>query len=87
MQIGNDVERVRGLQLGHGEWTGAMEAVCTTSAKGNNVLEGNTTLGKIAGSEYTFRHTAENAADLLLVVHFSGLVKVVNSLIKLQQVC
>ena len=28
VQICNDVERVRGLQLGHGEWTGAMEAVC-----------------------------------------------------------
>ena len=80
MQIGNDVERVRGLQLGHGEWTGAMEAVCTTSAAENNVLEGNTSLDKkIAGSEYTFRHTAENATDLLLVVNFSGLLKLVNS--------
>ena len=29
VQICNDVERVRGLQLGHGEWTEAMEAVCT----------------------------------------------------------
>jgi hypothetical protein len=27
VQIYNDVERVRGLQLGHGEWTEAMEAV------------------------------------------------------------
>ena len=28
VQICNDVERVRGLQLGHGEWTEAMEAAC-----------------------------------------------------------
>ena len=27
VQICNDVERVRGLQRGHGEWTEAMEAV------------------------------------------------------------
>ena len=55
---------------------------------GNNVLEGNTTLDKkIAGSEYTFSRTAENATDLLLVVNFSGLLKVVNILIKLQEVC
>ena len=30
VQIINDAERVRGLQLGHGEWTEAMEAVCTS---------------------------------------------------------
>ena len=33
IQICNDVEKVKGLQLGHGEWTEAMESVSDSGGK------------------------------------------------------